>query len=169
MTEVEELTFFPAIDDDQTVKNVRDFFTHKVPRFQRMSGWQLKDSLRSPVYDGMPKSHSNNNGAERAILDELERLDDEGYLLNAGRIIEATVQAVRKCEADLQYILIGTHVLHQSQDYIMDHFNCEQSQYQLRKRDAYLQFADYFMRTRKECHAGYPNLVAYANRKTTGV
>lgn len=166
MTEAEELTFFPEIDDDQTVKNVRDFFTHKVPRFQRMSGWQLKDSLRSPVYDGMPKSHSNNNGVERAIFDDLERLDDEGYLLNAGRIIEATVEAIRKCDVDLQCILIGTYSLHQSQTYIMNHIGYEESQYRVKKRDAYLQFADYFTRTRKECHAGYPSLVAFTNRRS---
>lgn len=166
MEEIEELPFFPEIDDDETVKKVRQFFIHKIPRFQRLSGWQLKDSLRSPVYDGMPKSHSSRNGAEAAILNDLERLEEDGgtNLVNAGRIIMATVQAVRKCDTDAQYILIGTYSLHQSQTYIMQHIGFEESQYRVTKRNAHLQFADYFSRTRIECHAGYPDLIVYANR-----
>ncbi|GKT02491.1 ArpU family phage packaging/lysis transcriptional regulator [Furfurilactobacillus sp. WILCCON 0119] len=168
MNDQEVDDMYPEIDDKQTIKNARDFFTHKLPRFQRMSGWQLKESLRSPVFDGMPKGQSNQNGAEKALLDRLEQLDEEadGHLVNAGRIVLATVEAIKQCDPTMRTMLIGTYVLHQSQTYIMTHSGYEESQYRVKKREAYLQFADYFERTRRECHAGYPSLLAYEDRRS---
>lgn len=171
MAEVQELTFFPEIDDDQTVKNVKAFFVHKIPRFQRMSGLMLRDDLRSPVIDGMPKSHSSSNGTEQSMLRTLELMDkfSDGYLVNAGRIIVATVEAIKKCDADYQYILIGSYSLHQSTTHMIKHMGYAESQFHIKKRNAHLQFADYFERTRKECNAGFYSLIAFENRSSTGV
>ncbi|GEK28120.1 hypothetical protein [Furfurilactobacillus siliginis] len=67
---------------------------------------------------------------------------------------------------EYQRILIGTYSLHQAQTYIIGHMNYEESQYRVKKRNAHLQFDDYFTRTRKECQAGYPSLVAFTNRRS---
>lgn len=85
---------FPPIDEDKTIKQVRNFLDKKLPQAVRASGHSITD-LKSPSMDGMPKSSPFGNSIEDRITRHLY----------AEEIVRQTVQAIACCDHECQEIL----------------------------------------------------------------
>lgn len=85
---------FPPIDEDKTIKRVRNFLDNKLPQAVRASGHSVTD-LKSPSMDGMPKSAPFGNSTEDRITRHLY----------AEEIVKQTIQAISCCDHECQEIL----------------------------------------------------------------
>lgn len=85
---------FPPIDQEKTIKHVRQFLDKKLPQAVRASGHSVTD-LKSPSMDGMPTSAPAGNLAEDRVVRHMY----------AEEIVRQTIQAMACCDHECQEIL----------------------------------------------------------------
>lgn len=151
-------TLFPEVDPVKTAASVTAFFRFRLKRFELMSDYHLRNTLRSPVVDGMPRSQSFSNGIEDAIVSEMA----EKHVESACKIVRSVAMAITKCSVHSQRILIGRFILHQSDVHIYnDVLNCDRSEYYRKRQAALNEFADAFQAQRT-----YYDLHVYEKNET---
>lgn len=83
---------FPEIDQQQTKRNVSDFFRSDYPRLKRLAGYS--NLLGSPHLDGMPKAKNRRN-------------PDDGFIDHASyaELFKAVTAAIKLCKPESQLII----------------------------------------------------------------
>lgn len=129
---VAELSLFQDIDQKKTADNVRQFFKSDFPRIRRMA--LASADLQSPVSSDMPKGDVVGNTAETSIIKRVW----------AQKLSNDVFRAISACDHDSQ-IIIRSEALHGKRRVdIQEEVKYEHSQYFLKQREAYNQFADAF-------------------------
>jgi len=132
----EDLTLFPELNEHATIYNVNNFFKVKFPKALRMSGRGYSD-LKSPVFDGMPKSPSRGKAAEITIVKRLE----------AEQVVKRTMIALGHCDEQSAKLVrmryFNPKIQYDYQAWAELHY--AQRTYQYYKNKALLMFADAYI------------------------
>lgn len=129
---VVELSLFQNIDQKKTADNVREFFKSDFPRIRRIA--LASTGLQSPVSSDMPKGDVVGNTIESSVVKRVwaESLSNDVY------------RAIDACDHESQ-VIIRSEALHgRRRIEIQEEVKYEHSQYYLKQREAYNQFADAF-------------------------
>jgi len=128
-------SLFPEVDERATVQNVTHFLAVMLPKMVRVSGQSMSE-LRSPSYDGMPKSQPSGNATDARIV---RRLYSE-------QVVKRTLEAIKHCDKDCRNILDELYLQELSDTMcFMDLGLSESSYFHVWKPKALLQFADCYM------------------------
>jgi len=128
-------SLFPEVDVGATLQNVTHFLSVVLPKMVRISGQSMSD-LKSPSYDGMPKSQPSGNATDSRIVRRLY----------AEEVVKQTIQAIKHCDKDCQNILDEIYLQELSDTMcFMDLGFSESSYFHVWKPKALLQFADCYM------------------------
>ncbi|WP_054748010.1 ArpU family phage packaging/lysis transcriptional regulator [Lentilactobacillus rapi] len=87
-------SLFPEVDEKATVKQVKSFFEHTIPKMERYAHQNIID-IKSPVISDMPKGGQHGNSSEETIVKHLY----------AQQVLERTVQALGHCTDMSQKII----------------------------------------------------------------
>ena len=68
-------------DINKTCRNAKDVLRKVNGLREEVSHLKLETSLSAIQYDGMPKSETNVNGTENALIQQIAKLDDDKYKL----------------------------------------------------------------------------------------
>ncbi|WP_239064541.1 ArpU family phage packaging/lysis transcriptional regulator [Levilactobacillus sp. 244-2] len=128
-------SLFPEVDERSTVQNVTHFLAVMLPKMVRVSGQSMSE-LRSPSYDGMPKSQPSGNATDARIVRRLY----------AEQVVKRTLEAIKHCDKDCRNILDELYLQELSDTMcFMDLGLSESSYFHVWKPKALLQFADCYM------------------------
>lgn len=137
MTETtDNLSLFPEVDEQATIKKVTSFFKVTFPKMVRYSGRSVAD-LQSPVISDMPGVKSAENNADRRIVQRL----------TAENVVEQTMKALNVCDGISQTIIRKLYLAdHRMYDYqVWKEIGYQERRYYYYKNRALLAFADYYM------------------------
>lgn len=85
---------------EHTKKVLKSYHHLKVER----AHLSVKTSLSGINYDGMPKSTTNRNGTEDALIDEIARVEKQrAYLTHEIAMIDATIKTLRDIDEQEDY------------------------------------------------------------------
>ncbi|AYM03132.1 ArpU family phage packaging/lysis transcriptional regulator [Levilactobacillus yiduensis] len=128
-------SLFPEVDVGATLQNVTHFLSVVLPKMVRVSGQSMTD-LKSPSYDGMPKSQPSGNSTDARIVRRLY----------AEQIVKQTVVAIKHCGQDSRSILSSLYLQGDTDTMcFMELGFSESSYFHVRKPQALLEFADCYM------------------------
>lgn len=137
MTETtDNLSLFPEVDEQATIKKVTSFFKVTFPKMVRYSGRSITN-LQSPVISDMPGVKNVENKADRRIVQRL----------TAENVVEQTMKALNVCDSISQTIIKKLYLSdHRVYDFqIWKEIGYQERRYYYYKNRALLAFADYYM------------------------
>lgn len=129
-----ELTALFQYDDEQTAKNVSEFFKN-FKRISRMAG-EDPSALKSPVISDMPVNHSGENHNEDRLVDHANATD------LAPKIMDDIKFALNHISQRSRTIILGVYVDELPQLAMADRLRCSESSYKIYKKVALNEFAD---------------------------
>lgn len=129
-----ELTALFQYDDEQTAKNVSEFFKN-FKRISRMAG-EDPSALKSPVISDMPVSHNGGNHNEDKLVDHANATDLAPKIMNDVRF------ALNHISQRSKIIILGVYVDELSQASMAERLLCSESSYKIYKKVALNEFAD---------------------------
>ena len=129
-----ELTALFNYDDEQTAKNVSEFFKN-FKRISRMAG-EDPAALKSPVISDMPVSHDGGNHNEDKLIDHANATDLAPKIMNDVRFALSHISQRSKT------IILGVYVDELPQLAMADRLRCSESSYKIYKKVALNEFAD---------------------------
>lgn len=129
-----ELTALFNYDDEQTAKNVSEFFKN-FKRISRMAG-EDPSALKSPVISDMPVSHNGGNHNEDKLVDHVNATDLAPKIMNDVKFALSHISQRSKT------IILGVYVDELSQTSMAERLLCSESSYKIYKKVALNEFAD---------------------------
>lgn len=129
-----ELTALFNYDDEQTAKNVSEFFKN-FKRISRIAG-EDPSALKSPVISDMPVSHDGGNHNE----DKLVEHANATYL--APKIMSDVRFALNHISKRSRSIIIGMYIDELTQESLADRILCSKTSLKAYKKVALNEFAD---------------------------
>lgn len=152
--------FFAEIDEDETCRQTRHFFNKTLDYYLNLSS-KRRFNLSSPIITGMPKTKSNVNNQDRAMM----------RIFYAEKIVDCVSDAVNSCNNDsskpYKAILVGCYFDHLSLVQIgkqIGYTSRQQSKLSNLKNEALLEFAERFEGIQQAKQIEPPiKLIAYAD------
>ena len=129
-----ELTALFEYDDEQTAKNVSEFFKN-FKRISRMAG-EDPSALKSPVISDMPVSHGGENHNEDKLVDHANATDLAPKIMNDVKF------ALNHISKRSKSIIIGVYIDELTQDSMADRILCSKTSFKTYKKIALNEFAD---------------------------
>lgn len=129
-----ELTALFEYDDEQTAKNVSEFFKN-FKRISRMAG-EDPAALKSPVISDIPVSHDGGNHNEDKLVDHANATDLAPKIMNDVKFALSHISQRSKT------IILGVYVDELPQFVMADRLRCSESSYKIYKKVALNEFAD---------------------------
>ena len=129
-----ELTALFNYDDEQTAKNVSEFFKN-FKRISRMAG-EAPSALKSPVISDMPVSHDGGKHNEDNLVNHANATD------LAPKIMSDVKFALSHISQRSKSIIIGTYIDELSQESMADRILCCKTSLKEYKKVALNEFAD---------------------------
>ena len=129
-----ELTALFNYDDEQTAKNVNEFFKN-FKRISRMAG-EDPSALKSPVISDMPVNRSGENHNEDKLVDHANATDLAPKIMNDIKF------ALNHISQRSKIIILGVYVDELSQTSMAERLLCSESSYKIYKKVALNEFAD---------------------------
>lgn len=129
-----ELTALFNYDDEQTAKNVSEFFKN-FKRISRMAG-EDPAALKSPAISDMPVSHDGGNHNEDKLVDHANATDLAPKIMNDVKFALSHISQRSKT------IILGVYVDELPQFAMADRLRCSESSYKIYKKMALNEFAD---------------------------
>lgn len=129
-----ELTALFNYDDEQTAKNVSEFFKN-FKRISRMAG-EDPAALKSPAISDMPVSHDGGNHNEDKLVDHANATDLAPKIMNDVKFALSHISQRSKT------IILGVYVDELPQFVMADRLRCSESSYKIYKKVALNEFAD---------------------------
>lgn len=129
-------SLFPEVDEKKTVANVKRFLSVELPKMERMSHQDIT-SIKSPVFDDLPKAHASGNKAEETITRRMY----------AKQVVKCTSEAIDGCD-HVSQTLIKRLFADKSPIYdyqLMGELGYGNDRYYFYKNRACLQFADAYL------------------------
>lgn len=137
MTETtDNLSLFPEVDEQATIKKVTSFFKVTFPKMVRYSGRSVSD-LQSPVISDMPGAKSVDNTADKRIVRRLM----------AESVVAQTLKALNACDSISQTIIRKLYLNDRKMyDYqVWESIGYQERRYYYYKNRALLTFADCYL------------------------
>ncbi|WP_290033707.1 ArpU family phage packaging/lysis transcriptional regulator [Ligilactobacillus cholophilus] len=129
-----KLTALFEYDDEQTAKNVNNFFK-AFKRISRMAG-EDPSALKSPVITDTPVSHDGGNHNEDKLVEHINATD------LAPKIMSDVRFALNHISQRSKMIILGVYVDELSQVIMAEKLQCCKSSYKIYKKVALNEFAD---------------------------
>lgn len=129
-----KLTALFEYDDEQTAKNVNNFFK-AFKRLSRMAG-EDPSALKSPVITDMPVSHNGGNHNEDKLVEHVNAID------LAPKIMSDVRFALNHISRRSKSIIIGAYIDELTQESLADRILCSKTSLKTYKKIALNEFAD---------------------------
>ena len=129
-----ELTALFEYDDEQTAKNVSEFFKN-FKRISRMAG-EDPAALKSPVISDIPVSHDGGNHNEDRLVEHANATDLAPKIMSDIRFALSHISKRSKS------IIIGVYIDELTQESMADRILCSKTSFKAYKKIALNEFAD---------------------------